>query len=125
MNRRIFFILLALVGLLGLHFLAAKLYLYWTFWWFDLFMHAAGGLLTGLLSLVLFSEKKRTPVFYLLQSCFSVLFVGILWELFEYIIGFTLITVDGYVVDTVMDIALDLTGALVAYLVFTKKFLSK
>lgn len=122
--RRGFFIGLIFTALLiaYLHFLANKYYLYFEFWWFDILMHFLGGVLVsgGALwwlkyEVPIFIRKKISPFLFALVS---ITFVGMTWEIFEYITGMYYAV--NYSLDTTLDLLTDLVGMLVAYLVFSR-----
>jgi hypothetical protein len=100
-----------------LSFLANIFYFYWLYWWFDVLMHFLGGV-AGALSAywvlfysgLMFKEETRVGTkFFLVLSC--VIVGGLGWELFEYLMGIT-DTHEGYHLDTVNDLILDITGGL-------------
>lgn len=81
-------------------------YWYWTYPWLDLVMHFSGGALITLLGAAFFRLKWWILV---LTMC-----VGLLWEVFEYAIGVSLVQ-SNFLTDLVFDVGMDLVGALVAY----------
>ncbi len=105
--------------LLALHVVAGEMYFYWIYWWYDVMMHWFGGFVIGLFSLwVLY---RQAPVLVstvgkrIVASLASVIVIGLLWEYFEYIIGSHHYEVlNSYGVDTTMDVAMDVAGALTA-----------
>ncbi len=103
-----------------LHISAVNFFLYWSYWWFDIPMHLLGGFFLGLLSLwflVFYSQKGFA--FSQLQTLFvavlGALFVGLVWELFEYSAGITFNSIGSYPLDTIKDLIMDVTGGYVAY----------
>lgn len=106
----------------GLHFTANMYYLYWAWWWFDILMHFLGGLFIGLSALwwlrfeVPISIRRFFPKF--LTTFTVVLIVGIVWEVFEYVVG--AYGASNYVLDTTLDLVMDIAGMLAAYLVFLR-----
>jgi hypothetical protein len=86
---------------------ALAYYLYWEYWWLDMLMHFLGG---AVILLILYAAGVRRALVLL---C-TVLLVGILWEVYENLIGITL-TEANIVTDTLSDLGLDLLGALGAY----------
>ena len=105
------FITIVVVG--ALHFVAGAFYLYWTVAWFDYLMHFLGGLGGGLIIVWFVSSRRISPVSTILLSFVSVMFVGVLWEIFEYQNGITGAT-EGYALDTFHDLSMDALGVLVA-----------
>lgn len=110
------FFFTSLVALGVIHVLAIEFYLYWEYLWLDIPMHLLGGITTvlGLSILPLFKirffEERNT----LRNTLFVVLCIGILWEVFEYVVGFSVYE-PGFVVDTVLDIIMDLIGGALGY----------
>ncbi|HEY4473712.1 MAG TPA: hypothetical protein VI957_00950 [Candidatus Paceibacterota bacterium] len=130
MHRTIFLIGIAILALvvfilqtyaLDLY-LYLYLYLYWTFWWFDILMHGLGGALIGALALWFFVFEFRGRLDrLLLLSLGSVLVVGILWEIFEKVIGWQVDrSLADYVLDTAGDLTMDIIGAFAAYLLCSR-----
>lgn len=125
MNRRtLFFILLMGLGLVIalFQFLANEYYLYWMWWWADVVMHflgglfVAGGILWWLRYEVPIKIRALLPVF--LTTFVLLLIVGVAWEVFEFVTDSY--GALNYVRDAGMDIAMDIVGMLVAYLIFKK-----
>ena len=112
-------------SVLSLHLVAYTYHFYWTLWWFDILMHGLGGVAIGTLVLwvwifwfrIFISRRVSRVVVIILGT----LCIGIMWEMFEYIIGSPLHQpFDSYVLDTVLDIAMDLAGGLLAYIGFSR-----
>ena len=106
-----------------LHITATIFHLYWSMWWYDLLVHFLGGFWVSLAGLwfVFFSGytplKVRKP-FDIIATALVVSFsFGVLWELFEYVVGRDLIALN-YVSDTSIDLVMDMAGALSGYLYF-------
>lgn len=113
-------IVVAVLYLLGL-----KFFLFWTTDWFDILMHFLGGLLIGLIGLFIFYTSSLVPIpknhtltIKLLTLGF-VLAVGLAWELWEVFVGFTNVLEDQ--VDTIVDLIMDMVGALFALLYINSK----
>jgi|SRR3989344_3070127 len=103
------------IAIFFLNTLAMKFHWYFSIWWFDMPMHFLGGVFIGLLSLAIF---PRRPV---LTAFLGVLAIGALWEIFEFSLD-TFITYNPHnLLDTLSDIAFDLTGGLSAALYFLSK----
>lgn len=117
------FVLLLIVGLLNL--VANALYLYWTTWWVDIFLHfLSGGILgmTMVLILQYFSNDsilKRSNV--ILSTIIFAVFVGALWEIYELYFHITYFS-DGiaYITDTSSDLILDVSGAVLGAMYASK-----
>lgn len=119
------FITIAIVA--ALHLSALQFYLYWRFWWFDILTHFLGGLWIAISFLWLLFQSgfvniiKNNKNYNLLVAFLASLFVGIMWEVFEYYFGLTATDATNYVIDTATDISFDLIGGLVAYCIFVFK----
>lgn len=113
MNQRLFrdtAILFVAIGVLD--FLANKLYLYWTTWWVDVILHfLAGAVVAMAVILVLESLSWLSRRHVIGSVIFSVIAVGIAWELFELRFEITSLA-DGvaYWSDTLSDLVLDALG---------------
>lgn len=86
---------------------ALQYYWYWTYWWLDIAMHVAGGVVLGLLVAIYGSQR-----FVLVLG--GVLIIGIAWEVFEFVLGLS-VTEPNFVSDTVVDLVMDLLGGSLAY----------
>lgn len=124
----IFLFILSIV-IAALHFLAFEFYFYWTFWWFDILMHFLGGLWISLMALwVLFLSGYITQFHLSYRSAFfvaifSVIVIGIGWELFEIWSGISLEDKTNYLFDTTVDFIMNLFGALSGYLYVVWKYI--
>ena len=130
-RSRLLSLIAGLIFLIASLHLAATLFsLYWTLWWFDIILHLLGGIFAGLLVLWLrfFSGyigtspvppgKKLIPLVVL-----GVVGIGVGWEVFERLLGHTW-SVEGYWLDTTVDIVLDLLGGMLALGYFTRRFIT-
>lgn len=113
-----------------LHIAATIFYLYWEFWWYDMLLHFLGGMFIGLLVLWLrfFSGYISTPAFLsarhaFLFTLFWLVVIGIGWEAFERALGHTW-SLEGYWLDTSIDVALDIIGGVVGFLFFKDKYMN-
>ncbi len=105
----------------GLHYAALTFSLYWTTDWFDILMHFLGGFVIGIGALFVFftsgyiavTQTIRHRGVMLLMIVMSVLVVGLGWEVWELLAGFT----DRFsqLGDTVLDIIMDTLGAIAAF----------
>jgi len=117
------FLLLVLTAVL--HIAAVTFYLYWDFWWFDIVVHFFGGvwIAASIVWVYYFSGWFTKPVVrwsrFFTISLVSAIIVGCVWELFEFKAGITFVMpgVD-YTTDTIADLAMDVVGALSAYLYY-------
>jgi hypothetical protein len=121
MPRRTLYISLAFaVIVFFLHTLAMRYYLYWRIWWYDIPVHFFGGVMLGALVLwFLQSLQERgwmmTHYTTLISTLSFVLFGGMMWEFYEYSMGFTFNTLGSYPLDVVKDLLVDILGGLVVY----------
>jgi hypothetical protein len=114
MIKRLIPILVSAAIVLGLHILALERSLYWTLSWFDIPMHILGGFVIGLIVLAGLDMliKETHHVLIVVSTLLGVLVVGLVWELWELFVGFSLVNKD--LPDTVLDITMDMVGALLA-----------
>lgn len=96
------------LALLTLHLFALENFWYWKYEWYDIPMHALGGLTLGTF-IVAVSPRPR-PVTYLLGI--AVVLTG--WEVMEYVSGITR-NEPGYVLDTALDLLDGTIGATASY----------
>lgn len=121
-----------LIAILTVHVLATYYYWYWLIWWLDIPMHLAGGFLIAV-SVIWHLDKNRKEflsVLGFLEQFFIVLsivaLIGIFWEFYEFFydiffknqLGFYSVQLGA--LDTVKDLADDLLGATMAFLIFRK-----
>lgn len=118
------------VGIAFLHITAIVFYLYWIFWWYDMFVHFLGGIFIALFVLWIqfFSGYVSVPVsFSARHAFFFTLFwlfaIGIGWEVFERLVGHTW-SIEGYWLDTSIDVALGIIGGVVGFLFFRGKYMN-
>ena len=79
---------------------------YWQYRWLDMLMHFSGGVVIGLALYAAFG--RRMAILY------GVLIVGALWEVFEYVLGISLVE-RNFAFDTTKDLTMDLVGGLAVY----------
>ena len=121
------YIALALVILLAVvHFTADFFHLYWALWWFDNLSHFLAGFSLGFFSLAIFYESnlfgdKLSFSKAVFISFISVMMLGGVWEIFEYVNGLTQST-EKYSLDVIHDLLSDALGAILAFLI-AKRFL--
>ncbi len=111
-----------------LHFIALFFHFYWTTSWFDSIVHLCGGISVGFFTLWLStSVGKQSVIRFSVENCVIILgaalFIGLLWEFFEWSFGLTFVTAPNYGVDTLSDLLMDVVGGFVAlsYATFNKK----
>ena len=109
-------IAVALLGVVNLYFGVAREF-YVTIWWWDIPAHFIGGVWAGFLGAwFIIHWKRRLSIF---ECAMFALFVGILWEIFEYVngVGGSAGPFMGYWLDTIKDLIMDtLGGALAGYI---------
>lgn len=106
------------------NFLANRFHLYYSIWWFDVFMHFTGGVWLGLV-FVWFLNKRGQPLdlnfSLIIKASAWILLVGVGWEVFEYYF-INYVAQNGFDrFDTISDLLLDLSGGLCAILYLWKK----
>jgi hypothetical protein len=118
MALRITFFLSALCILALVHVMALQFYIYWQYLWFDIPMHILGGVCVALGVSILpflrihFFEKHQNISTYLA----IVLCVGVVWEIFEYGAGISIIlSLADFIIDTILDLCMDLFGGIIGY----------
>lgn len=108
------------------HLLAQRLYLYWVYRWLDIPMHFLGGIWVGLAALWLWyysglaRKAGATQHRPFLVALGGGLVFGFLWECSDFFIWSVIVGAfpENYIADTMLDIAMDVIGAAVAYLLF-------
>jgi hypothetical protein len=122
MSFRITLFLSGIVLLALVHFLAIEFYLYWTYLWLDMPMHLLGGFCVALgVSILSLFRIHLPPHFQTLRwYVIVVLVVGIAWEIFEYVNGISLVEGEVFVIDTVIDLTLDVLGGVLGYAIFVR-----
>ncbi len=117
MSIRLAFFFASLILVAVVHVIALELYLYWRFPWFDVPMHVLGGLCAALGYSILpfIGLRKRGRYETLLWYIGAVLVIGIAWEVFEYAAGISLVREANFILDTVLDLCMDLAGGLIGY----------
>ena len=100
-----------------LHLLGFWLYLYWVFWWYDVVLHALGGAWVALAALWFFTYIGKSQPSAVTLAC--VIVVGVLWEIFEVLIGIP--RESNYVLDTSLDLLMDIVGALLTLFFLRRK----
>lgn len=118
-------IIFGLVAVFGvLQQLAIAHYLYWRFPWYDILMHFWGGVVVG--AVYLWAIRFAFPSFFKKYGAFFYVFaftffVGVLWEVFEYYVGIDKeFSYSVRQVDTVIDLIMDVAGATLSYVAFSR-----
>lgn len=107
-------------------FLGSVVDLYYTYWWWDILLHTSSGFLLGLIGFaVLFLlnqtnkiPKGMTPIFICFFAITFAVFLGVVWEIYEYIQDLFIPSMDmqdkgSGVNDTMTDLIVDMIGAIV------------
>jgi hypothetical protein len=127
-NNKLFKIAFGLLCAIGIiNYLGAWHYLYFNISWYDMVPHFLSGIciaISGIWFWQAVSNFKLSPKRLIFVGLFWVLFIGIVWELYELAIGDTLIS-DGFLYwhDTISDISLDFLGGLLG--IFIALYISK
>jgi hypothetical protein len=114
--------------ILGLHLGALHFFWYWTYWWFDIPMHFLGGAWLGGMAILALRrwapEKVERRGLVYLTAIGTALFVGGLWEVFEFSLDTFVIMRVNDIIDTMSDLGMDVAGVLFTsfcLLAFSKK----
>jgi len=127
-QRKFFIISLITIFVIAiLHYLAFKYFWYWNLEWFHILMHILGGFwisITALLISIKFNHidtivGHKSRAFKIVVI--SLIIIGISWELFEILSGFTSIKESGYLDGLMNDLVSNFIGGLVAYFYFIKR----
>ncbi|MFZ2484963.1 MAG: hypothetical protein WAX80_03130 [Minisyncoccia bacterium] len=118
-------LVLAIIGVV-LRSMAEAYYLYWTIWWYDVLLHflvpftGGLGIYWGLFySGLIFRNELGSRMFRVAIVFVCVMAVVVGWEIFEFVYEFREST-EGYELDTLIDLILGTSGALLATLICTK-----
>ncbi|MFM2381505.1 MAG: hypothetical protein RLZZ76_272 [Candidatus Parcubacteria bacterium] len=97
-----------------LHVIAIELYLYWHFFWFDIFMHFFGGTVVAL-GVHTLADLRIVKSSRLVTSVVvgAVFLVAVVWEVFELSAG---VPVESdFILDTTTDLLVGLCGAYIGH----------
>src|SRR3990167_3900032 len=114
--------LLSLLVLAVLHNIATYEFLYWRVDEFDSLMHFLGGVALSFFFVWLyffsglFAPKNRGLGNYIFVSMLGVATLAVLWEIFELLMGISVIDWSRYMSDTTLDYIMDALGGLAACL---------
>lgn len=99
---------------------------YYRFWWWDIVLHVGSGFLLGIvgwITLFLMNETDRLPPgmrpeFLCFFGVTFAVFLGVLWEIFEFAVdrlapGVNMQSLETGIVDTMQDLMVDLAGAVI------------
>lgn len=138
------FILGSFILIMAVHTVATLRYWYWVYPWFDIPMHFAGGILAAMLFLRIFNDAgliekvensepakrgilKSKEMIILVVLLGFVALVGVLWELFEFLLDISLKRASVHLPsqvglsDTMKDLANDLLGGFAVFFAFLKR----
>lgn len=110
------FILLTVVGVLNQ--IAVTYSLYWSLAEFDSVVHFFGGAALAMFFIWLyfysgyFAPKNRTLKNFLLVAIVGGTFIAVLWEVYELVLGESVLQKNAYPFDTTMDFIMDFLGML-------------
>jgi hypothetical protein len=110
-------------------FLGSAVDLYYRFWWWDIVLHTGSGFLLGIigfLALFLLNQTDRLPegmrpAFLCFFGLTFAVFLGVLWEIFEFAIdmivpGANMLSWETGAGDTIVDLIVDTVGAIIVAL---------
>ncbi len=110
-----------------MYFMGMSLYLFWVYWWYDVLMHflvpltGGFGIYWGLFhSGLIFRQRFESRALTIIFVFVCVMVIGVGWEVYEYAFDIT-DSHEGYMADTVNDLLLDSSGALLAVVLASKK----
>ena len=123
MNRKRIFRSLATIifPLFLVNFIANKLYWYYSIWYFDMPMHFWGGVCLGFAMIWFFSKEDQFLELnssLILRIILGVLFIGVSWEIYEFIFNNVLGKIPFNMLDTISDVFFDLAGGTFATFYF-------
>lgn len=111
---------------------AVYLNLYYHLSWFDIPMHILGGFWIALFGLItyyhstLVERKDRTPLFVIAFALSMTLCIGLLWELFEFGVDYSIaLTSNNDLADTLGDLINDVIGGALAATFFLRRGYNK
>lgn len=125
MNKKFLkFIAFFIFFIFFLNFIAEKFHLYYSLWYFDMIMHFLGGAWLGIFFVFIFNIKELSFKNFL-KIFFGVLFIGVLWELFEIVVNDALAKNPLNLSDILSDLFFDLFGGFSMVYLLNVKFLRK
>ena len=107
-----------------LNYVALKFYWYYSIVWFDMLMHTLGGVWVAFILLWVFPIKSQSKN-YFLKIALGILFVGLSWEVFEFIFNNLIAGNPFDVLDTLSDIFFDMAGGVLTLFYFSKRIMLK
>jgi len=119
-RKKTFARLTAFLYVIGaLHIAALFFFWYWSIWWYDILLHALGGVWIGGMMLFFLSGREKnmsgSTILRFSVPLLGVLIIGTFWEAFEWNIDQVVLSYfQNDVVDTLSDIGADIAGALLS-----------
>ncbi len=112
-------LIILMLFIFGLDFLGRTFFWYFSLWYFDLITHFLGGFWVGMFFIYMYLRlggQANIP-----RVLLSVLFIGVIWEIFEYIVfnRIGLVPFDPF--DTGLDLIVDVLGGTGAVLYVYRK----
>ena len=122
MNTRFLSLLIVLSAaslLAFFEYLALEYFLFWRFFWYDIMMHILGGIVIGTTyawgaRYVIPTAWRRTFLKLGAALLFTIA-IGVLWEVFEYMLDIAGSRFLPYPADTMKDMANDIIGGILGY----------
>ena len=114
-SKEFAFFVVALGVMASAHIIATTFFLYWTYLWLDIPMHALGGAVVAFGFLMCCAGYARGDFWRGFSVTLgAVMAAGLAWEVFEYA---TMIAgpEPGYVGDTILDLIMDFLGGCAGY----------
>lgn len=99
------------IGIFMLNLFANAFYIYVSIYWFDMFMHALGGVFIAVTTGALIARKSYTHTERFILLLLVVFIVGLGWEYYEYLVQFFIKAVDlAKIPDSISDLICDMIG---------------
>ena len=117
LRARFYLALATSIIVISIHYIAYTLYLYWTFKQTDIFVHALGGLMSGLYVLVALRFIRYPETLF--NVIVGTLVIGIGWEVLE--LGYRVADLTPYYwLNMVQDLVCDCIGGVLAFYIWKK-----
>ncbi len=123
LRARFVLVVMATVAIFVIDMIAVRLYLYWSYSWFDSFMHGISGIVAGYAALsgcALFVRRAQGGMPYVprwWQAILGALIIGIIWEGAELLMHVSHLS-PTFLGDTISDLCFDITGGLISYILW-------
>ena len=119
-NKYLIPLFAASVAVLFFHLKGLNSEFYWLYWWYDIPMHIFGGVVVALVYAWLQTAFPKIPQLSWKNILMVIITIGVLWEIWELLVGDTAFSDNGYALDTIKDLVDDVIGACVVYFVIKK-----